>query len=85
MPTKKKAATARKSAKKTGRTAGARKPAGRKAAVRKGAVRKGAVRKVAKVVEAKARQGLGVAKVGLERLTTATSHLVEEVKEKLGG
>lgn len=80
MPTKKKAATARKSAKKTGRTAGARKPSGRKAAVRKGAVRK-----VAKVVEAKARQGLGVAKVGLERLTTATSHLVEEVKEKLGG
>ena len=82
MPTKKKAA---KRPARAARKPATRKPTARKSAKKTPAGRKGAVRKVAKVVEAKARQGLGVAKEGLERLTSATSHLVEEVKEKLGG
>jgi hypothetical protein len=36
------------------------------------------------VVQEKARQGLEVAKDGLERLKTSTVHLVEEVKERIG-
>jgi hypothetical protein len=43
------------------------------------------VRKVTKVVKEKARQGLEVAKDGLERLKTSTAHLVEEAKERIGG
>ena len=36
------------------------------------------------MVQEKARQGLEVAKDGLERLKTSTAHLVEEVKERIG-
>ena len=61
--------------------ASTRKSAGRKSATRKPAAR---VRKVTKVVQAKARQGLELAKDGLERLKTSTAHLVEEVKERIG-
>ena len=37
-----------------------------------------------RVVQEKARQGLEVAKDGLERLKTSTAHLVEGVKERIG-
>jgi hypothetical protein len=35
-------------------------------------------------VQAKARQGLEVAREGLDRLKDTTTHLVEEVKERIG-
>jgi hypothetical protein len=59
-------------------------PAKKKAVKRSAASpRKPVVRTVAKAVGTKARQGLEVAHEGLKRLKATTSHLVEEVKEKL--
>jgi hypothetical protein len=92
MATKKKARP-KKSAKRAARKPAARKPA-RKSAVRKGAVRKSTVRKstvrksakrVRAAVEKKARQGLDVAREGLERLKQSTVSLIGEVKERLAG
>jgi hypothetical protein len=73
-----------------------RKSASRKAATPKSATRKSAkksatlkpaarARKVAGVVKDKARQGLEVAKHGLERLKSSTAHLVGDVKQRIGG
>jgi hypothetical protein len=83
MATKKKARP-KKAAKRA-----ARKPAARKSALRKGTVRKSTVRKSAKrvraAVEKKARQGLDVAREGLERLKQSTVSLIGEVKERITG
>jgi hypothetical protein len=43
------------------------------------------VQRVRAVVEEKARQGLDAARGGFERLKQSTVHLVEDVKERLGG
>jgi hypothetical protein len=42
-------------------------------------------RGVAAAVQKRARQGLDVAKEGLDRIKSTTTHLVEEVKERIGG
>jgi len=77
----------------------AKRPAARKSAARKSAARKPAARKsspkaapkvrkrvqrVRAVVEEKARQGLDVAREGLERIKQTTVSLVEEVKDRIG-
>ena len=88
MATKKKARP-KKAAKRAARKPAARKSAVRKGAVRKSAVRKSTVRKSAKrvraAVEKKARQGLDVAREGLERLKQSTVPLIGEVKERITG
>ena len=83
-------AAKKKSTKRSAKTA--RKPARGKPATRKSAARpaarrsraKRASQRVATAVKAKARQGLEVAQEGLDRLKATSSHLVEELKEKLG-
>jgi len=88
MATKKKARP-KKSAKRAAQKPAARKSAVRKSALRKSTVRKSTVRKSAKrvraAVEKKARQGLDVAREGLERLKQSTVSLIGEVKERLAG
>ncbi len=88
MATKKKARP-KKAAKRAARKPAARKSAVRKSALRKSTVRKSTVRKSAKrvraAVEKKARQGLDVAREGLERLKQSTVSLIGEVKERLAG
>lgn len=42
------------------------------------------MQRVRAVVEEKARQGLDVAREGLERIKQTTVHLVEEVKDRIG-
>jgi hypothetical protein len=76
---KKKPATRPKSA--------SRKSASRKAAKRKPAAKPSATRRrrVATAVKATARRGLDVAKEGLGRIKSATSHLVEEVRDRFTG
>jgi hypothetical protein len=37
------------------------------------------------VVRKKARQGLDVAREGLDRIKATTTHLVDEVKDRIGG
>jgi hypothetical protein len=88
--------TARRSAARKGAT---RKSATRKSATAKRATRQPAAKKfspksatkarkrvqrVRAVVEEKARQGLDVAREGLERIKQTTVHLVEEVKDRIG-
>ena len=87
---------ARKPAARKGRArkAGTRKTATAKRASRQPAARKSPtksspkprkrVQRVRAVVEEKARQGLDVAREGLERLKQTTAHLVEEVKDRIG-
>ena len=88
MATKKKARP-KKSAKRAAQKPAARKSAVRKSALRKSTARKSTVRKSAKrvraAVEKKARQGLDVAREGLERLKQSTVSLIGEVKERLAG
>jgi hypothetical protein len=91
MATKKKARP-----KKAAKRPAARKPAGRKAATAKRAKsspkssskptskRRKRVQRVRAVVQEKARQGLDVAREGLERIKQTTVNLVEEVKERIG-
>lgn len=71
----------------TKRKAAGPKTAGRKAAGRETAAKPSATkrRRVTTAVKATARRGLDVAKEGLGRIKSATTHLVEEVRERLAG
>jgi hypothetical protein len=62
--------TTRKSSRKGGRKASAVRPK---------------VQRVRAAVEAKARQGLGLAREGFERIKQTTVNLVEDMKERIGG
>jgi RNA polymerase primary sigma factor len=99
MPAKKKAKSAsrkrgtRRAAarKSSGRKSASRKSATKKSATRKSAAKKSGGRKAAArgravvaAVESKARQGLEAAKGGFEFLKDTTTHLVEEVKDRIG-
>jgi hypothetical protein len=87
---------ARRSAARKGATgkAATRKSATTKRATRRSAAKKSApkpssktrkrVQRVRAVVEEKARQGLDVAREGLERIKQTTVSLVEEVKDRIG-
>jgi len=80
--------------KKTAKRPAARKSATAKRATRQPAARKSPpksapkprkrVQRVRAVVEKKARQGLDVAREGLERIKQTTGSLVEEVKDRIG-
>lgn len=75
--------TSRKSATKKSAT---RKSAAKRSGAKKSGARKAATRRRAVVaaVESKARQGLQAAKGGFEFLKETTTHLVEEVKDRIG-
>ena len=99
MPAKKKAKSASRkrgagraaARKSTGRKSSGRKSATKKSGTGKSAAKKSGIRKaatrgraVAAAVGSKARQGLEAAKGGFEFLKDTTTHLVEEVKDRIG-
>ena len=94
MARKKKAgpkkAVKRKSASRNPRSskAAAKKPAARARGVKKSTAKRAAGRKrvqrVRAAVKEKARQGLDVAREGLERIKQTTVNLVDEVKQRIG-
>ena len=74
---------ARKSAARKSKRA-TRQPAARKSSPKSAPKARKRVQRVRAVVEEKARQGLDVAREGLERIKQTTVSLVEEVKDRIG-
>jgi len=91
-PASRKRGTSRAVTRKSSRRkSSVRKSASRKSAIRKSAAKKSRASKTASrkramvaAVESKARQGLEAAKSGFEFLKETTTHLVGEVKDRIG-
>jgi hypothetical protein len=99
MAPKKKAGSKKAAKRPAAKPSGTKRPVARKSAARKSTRKQGTrkstarpstakprrARRVRAVVKEKARQGIEVAREGLERIKQSTFTLVEEVKERIAG